>query len=197
MRELHQLSRVLALKSLGLSLQEITRLRPVGSRLADMLARRRAALEEKREQIDRALRAIDAIAHDDQPAAALDRFFSEANWDRWEAKRREASNGVARAPDRASPSRIALFREIAAALNRDPSGASAAPLAAEWNALLEREADGDAETIAAQRRAWARRHRWPDGMRRYVASLYDTEPAVWERVAAFIDEANDPGSVRL
>jgi DNA-binding transcriptional MerR regulator len=200
MRELHQLSRVLALKTLGLSLQEITRLGPGPAatkrasaqagdpRLADILARRRAVLEEKREQIDRAVRAIDAIARDDHPAAALDRFFGEANWDRWEAKRREAGAGIARAPDRASPSRIALFREIVAALDRDPSGASAAALAAEWNALLEREADGDAETIAAKRKAWTRRHRWPDGMRGYVASLYDAEPAVWERVAAFIDE---------
>jgi DNA-binding transcriptional MerR regulator len=211
MHELQQLSRVLALKTLGLSLQEITRLqgsvapkRPAAeaepaatkrasakagdSRLADILARRRGVLEEKREQIDRTLRAIDAIERDDQPAVALHRFFGEANWDRWEAKRLEASSGVTRAPDRASPSRFALFREIAAALDRDPSGASAAPLAAEWNALLEREADGDAETIAAKRKAWTRRHRWPDGMRRYVASLYDTEPAVWERVAAFIDE---------
>lgn len=211
MRELHQLSRVLALKTLGLSLQEITRLQgPVaptrsgakaepgaprranaeaaGARLAEILSRRRAALEAKREQIDRALLAIDAIERDDQPAAALDRFFSDANWERWEARRREASNGIARAPDRASPSRITLFREIAAALDRDPSGASAAPLAAEWHALLEREADGDAETIAAKRTVWTRRHRWPGGMRRYVASLYDAEPVVWECVAEFIDK---------
>jgi DNA-binding transcriptional MerR regulator len=200
MRELQQLSRVLALKSLGLTLEEITQLQPGpaapkragvkagGARLSDILARRRAVLEEKRDQIDRAVRAIDAIERNDHPAAGVERFFAEANWDRWEAKRREAGAGIVRAPDRASPSRIALFREIATALEGDPSAASAATLAAEWNALLEREADGDAETIAARRKAWTHRHRWPDGMRRYVASLYDAEPAVWERVAAFIDE---------
>jgi len=197
MRELHQLSRVLALKTLGLSLQEITRLQPGGARLSEMLSRRRAVLEEKREQIDRAVRAIDAIERDDHPAAGLERFFGEANWERWEARRREAGAGIARAPDRASPSRIALFREIVAALEHDPSGASAAPLAAEWKTLLEREADGDAGTVAAKCKAWTRRHCWPDGMRRYVASLYDTEPAVWERVASFLDKTSDADAVAL
>ena len=161
MHDLQQLERVLALKSLGLSLKEITRLRQVGApkrtrakaALPEVLARRRAALEEKREQIDRAVRAIDATARDDHPAAALDRFFGEANWDRWEAKRHaEAAAGFS-APDRASPSRLALFREIAAALDRDPSGGAARPLVARWHALLEAEAGGDADTAAkAQRR---------------------------------------------
>ena len=28
---------------------------------------------------------------------------------------------------------------------------------------------------------------WPDGVKRYVASMYEMEPDVWERVAEFID----------
>jgi len=195
MRELHQLSRVLALKTLGLSLQEITSLRPGSRRMTEVLQRRRAALADKKAQIDRALQAIDAIARDDQPAAALSRFLDGANWDRWEAKRRDASAGVVRAPDRASPSRLALFHEIAAALERDPSGASAVQLVTKWHELLEREADGDAETAAAKRHAWSRRQHWPDGLRQYVASLYDADPIVWERVAAFIDAAGDRSTV--
>jgi hypothetical protein len=31
------------------------------------------------------------------------------------------------------------------------------------------------------------RARWPAGMRRYVASLYDATSECWERVATFID----------
>lgn len=187
LRDLHQLERVLALKSLGLSLTEIARLRAgTKAALPEVLARQRVALEEKRQRIDRAISAVDAIVQDAHPTDALHRFFGEDNWNRWEAKRRaEAAPGV-RAPDRASPSRLALFHRIRAALDRDPSGASARPLVAEWEALLVREADGDADAAAAKRDIWKGRERWPDGMRRYVASLYDTDPATWARIAGFI-----------
>jgi len=187
MRELQQLSRVLALKTLGLSLQEITRLRPAGSQLADILARRRAALEEKREQLDRALRAIDAIADAEQPPDALEKFVNESSWDRWEARRQAFPAPVPRAPDRASPSRVALFRKIHDALERDPRGRAARALVREWDALLEREAGDDEGMANSKRQRWAGRQQWPAGMRQYVASLYDMEPAVWERVAAFVE----------
>src|SRR5258706_125152 len=94
---------------------------------------------------------------------------------------------AALAHDRASASRLALFREIDAALDRDPSGGEAGPLATRWDALLDAEACGDAATKAALQKAWANRRIWPDGVRRYVASLYDVEPDEWERVAAFLD----------
>ena len=92
-----------------------------------------------------------------------------------------------RAPDRASPSRVALFRKIHDALERDPRGRAARALVWEWDALLEREAGGDEGMANSKRQRWAGRHQWPAGMRQYVASLYDMEPAVWERVAAFIE----------
>jgi len=189
MREVTHLAHILALRSLGLSLKQIRTLTGDTTQLAEVLAQQRAALEERRERIDRALQAIDVIERDGCSAAALDRFFAEANWERWEARRRAAAAPGFRAPDRASPSRRALFQEISNALDGDPSGASARPLLARWHALIDAEADGDVTTAAYKKRAWAARHRWPDGMRRYVASLYDAEPAVWERVAGFIERA--------
>ena len=54
---------------------------------------------------------------------------------------------------------------------------------------LEHETDGDADTKAAMRRAWANRRNWPDSMRRKVASLYATEPDTWDRVTDFIAAA--------
>ena len=189
MREVQQLAHLLALRGLGLPLKQIRALTTDTARLAEVLTRQRAALEEKRERIDRAVQAIDTIARDGYSAAALDRFFAEANWERWEAKRRAAAAPGFRAPDRASPSRLALFREINAALDSDPSGAAARPLIARWHALIDAEADGDVTTAAYKKRAWAARHRWPEGMRRYVASVYDADPAAWERVADFIERA--------
>ena len=44
------------------------------------------------------------------------------------------------------------------------------------------------EIIAPETRgAWSRRAAWPGGLRRYVASCYEMEPDVWERVVGFID----------
>jgi hypothetical protein len=44
------------------------------------------------------------------------------------------------------------------------------------------------EIIAPETRdAWSRRAAWPVGLRRYVASCYEMEPDVWERVVGFID----------
>jgi len=188
-RDLLELERIVALKALGLPLKQIAELTGDAARLAALLAQQRTQLEEKRRRIDRTMRAIEAIERDGDPGSALERFVSESSWERWEAKRQSAAAGVVRAPDRASPSRLELFREIASALDRDPTGESARPLVASWDALLDRETGGDADMNARRRRSWAGRRRWPDGMRRYVASLYETEPSAWERVADFIDDA--------
>src|SRR5262249_53229141 len=107
-------------------------------------------------------------------------------WARYEAKREKLADPAPRAPDRASPSRFALFHEIRDALDRDPSGASAQPLAARWDALIEAEAAGNPETIAALKKISAQGASWPDGARRYVASLYDTDVDTWERVIKFV-----------
>jgi hypothetical protein len=71
----------------------------------------------------------------------------------------------------------------AAALRRFVGNASWA----RWEAPLDAEVVGDAATKAAMQKAWANRRNWPDGMRRYVASLYEAEPDAWERVASFLD----------
>jgi hypothetical protein len=76
-------------------------------------------------------------------------------------------------------SAIALFREIAAALDRvRPSGQL------RLQALLARSRD----IIAPETRdAWSRRAAWPDGLRRYAASCYQMDLEIWERVVGFID----------
>jgi hypothetical protein len=93
---------------------------------------------------------------------------------------------IGRAPDRVSASKLALFRDIEVALDRGPDGETSRQLLARWDAMLRDETGDDADTIAAMQQAWANWRNWPDGMRRYVASLYATEPAAVERVAAFI-----------
>jgi DNA-binding transcriptional MerR regulator len=188
-RELMQLERIVALKGLGLSLQQIAVLTKDEARAAGLLKQQRALLDDKRRRLERAVQAIDAIAGDGMPGAALDRFVNESSWDRWEVRRKAAASPAPRAPDRASPSRVALFQKIHAALDRNPRSREAHKLVSEWDALLERESGGDKNMSESKRQRWAGRRNWPAGMRNYVASLYDMEWSAWERVAAFIDTA--------
>jgi len=155
-------------------------------RAAPGLDAHREKLVEKRRLIGEEMAAIDAVARAGDPQEALQKFVGETSWNRWEAKRAQMADPAPRAPDRASPSRFALFHEIKDALDRDPSGATAQPLVARWNAVIEAEADGNPETIAKLRKISATRAKWPDGARRYVASLYDTDVDAWERVMDFI-----------
>ena len=122
-----------------------------------------------------------------ESTAALRRLFANASWDRWEAKRSQASQGIARPPDRASASRLELFREIASALDEAMRDEAARALRARWDALLLAECDGNVDTMGRVKRIWSTRGTWPDGAVRYIASLCDANPATWERVAAFLD----------
>lgn len=44
--------------------------------------------------------------------------------------------------------------------------------------------------IAALRKVAASRGHWPDGARRYIASLYDADVDTWERVMTFVERAD-------
>jgi len=184
--DLQRLEEILALKSLGLALSQITRVSHGGD--MDALRAQRARLTEARARIDRAIAALDAVADATDPPAALRRFVMNASWERWEQKRRDAAQGVTRPPDRVSASRRELFHDVAAALAGGAiSEGTAQSLRARWNALVDAETDGDADMRRAVERAWRLRPHWPDGVRRYVASMYELETDVWERVAAFLD----------
>ena len=74
-------------------------------------------------------------------------------------------------------------------LESDPSGEQAQALLARWETLLDVETNGD-EDIKTDVAAWVRRRdAWPDGMKRYIASLYATDAETWSRVTDFIEQA--------
>ena len=58
-----------------------------------------------------------------------------------------------------------------------------------WDALLDAETCGHADVKAALARMLHLRAHWPDGVKRYVASMSEMEPDTWERVAQFIEAA--------
>jgi DNA-binding transcriptional MerR regulator len=196
-RDLIQLQRILALKALGLSLSQIHLVQSNRANAAAVFADQRRALDETLERINRAVRALDAIQRAADPALALDRFVGESGWDRAESKRRAMASPVPRAPDRVAPSKLELFRDIEAVLDRDVDAETAKSLVARWDAMAHQETGGDVDAIAAIRKGWSKWPSYPEGMRRYVASLYASEPDVLERVMEFIGRARDNGGVRL
>ena len=58
-----------------------------------------------------------------------------------------------------------------------------------WRALLDAETGGDEEIKRDMLDALSRRRQWPDGMRRYIASLYELDVDTWQRVTDFIERA--------
>ena len=58
---------------------------------------------------------------------------------------------------------------------------------ARWRALLDAETLGDDELKREALDAFSRRRQWPDGMRRYIASLYALDVDTWQRVTDFIE----------
>jgi hypothetical protein len=117
------------------------------------------------------------------------RFIAEALWVRWaddqDTRAQRGGPGVPRVTD----SRRALFDEWTSMLDSNPASDRAQMLLARWQSLLDVQSNGD-EQIKADLEAWVqRRHTWPDGMRRYLASLYAADVETWSRVADFIDEA--------
>ena len=71
----------------------------------------------------------------------------------------------------------------------DPSSQEAQALVMRWRALLEAETLGDEELKRDALEAFSRRRLWPDGMRRYIASLYELDVDTWQRVTDFIERA--------
>jgi hypothetical protein len=56
-------------------------------------------------------------------------------------------------------------------------------------ALVEADTLGDEELKRDALDALSRRREWPDGMRRYIASLYELDVDTWQRVTDFIERA--------
>jgi MerR family transcriptional regulator, thiopeptide resistance regulator len=117
------------------------------------------------------------------------RFISSVLWERWEAERIERERTRDLAPPRVSDSRIALYRDCAAAATEDPHSEVAQRLVTRWRELLDAECNHDDALIHEQIQAWQRRRQWPPAMLRHVASWYAMDGDSWQRAADFLEAA--------
>ena len=183
-REFARLQQILTLKFIGLPLEEIGAL--LGERsldLAETLRLQRAALTEKRRQLDMALRAV-------REAESVFAGGGEPDWDAFKKivevitmqhdtewmKRYYTEEQLADLARRGTPEvlergqrewqRLIAEVEAAAAEGLDPAGERAQALAARWEGLVEEFTGGDPGIRENLRRLYADQANWPETFRK-------------------------------
>jgi DNA-binding transcriptional MerR regulator len=185
--DMQRLERVLSLRALGCSLKDVAAVIDADpATRAAFLREQRDRLEDRRARLTRAIEIIGVATSGEDADAAFERAMGQIAWHRWQT-RRDTPPPADRPPDQAAPSRVALFQELAAAVSQGAADSELRPLVERWNEMLARDAGGDEETLAAMRRAWRRRDRWPEPMKEYVASLVRTDVPTWERVVETVE----------
>jgi len=116
------------------------------------------------------------------------RFMAEVLWQRWDDER-QARERAGAAPPRVSQTKRDHFRDWAGILGDDPAGPRAQALLERWRALIEWETGGDEEMKARIAKGFENRRLWPLGLKRYHASLFETDLETWERVTDLIEQA--------
>jgi hypothetical protein len=156
----------------------------------------RIMLEDKRQLLDRAIRAIreaeQSFAAGGRPDAEIlkkiieviemqtnnewiEKYYSPEAWTRI----KEVHPGWS--PELQGKARqdwLDLFREVEAALGEDPAGEKAQALGERWRAMETAYVCGDPEIAEGVNRMFVDKSNWPDQMRERMA-LFENR-AVWE-----------------
>jgi DNA-binding transcriptional MerR regulator len=202
-RDFARLQQILTLKFIGLPLEEIKRLLDRRALdLAETLRLQRAALSERRRQLDMALRAIDEA----EEVAARGRG-GEPDWEafrkivevitmqhdtEWMKKYYTeeqladlARRGTPEVLERGQREWQKLIAEVqaAAAEGLDPASERAQALAARWEALIEEFTGGDPGIRESLRRLYADQANWPSTFQKPYP----------DEAAAFIGKAREAG----
>jgi len=182
-RDLEILEQIVALKFLGLPLKEIGAvLKRPAMKSQHTFQMQRRALEDRQEQLGRAIRAIqaaeEAIASGRSTDHALLKSIIEAidmqddisamkkyySKESWEQHRRYYEDGP-------SAEWRALYADARKMLNEDPACAEAQALVYRWYDLSRRAHSGDPDVQTDSIAAWMNRANWPDAMKQRAAEL--------------------------
>jgi DNA-binding transcriptional MerR regulator len=196
-QELERLEQIVALKFIGVPLQQIKAIldrNPSG--LAGALRVQRTVLEKKRDLLNRAIQGIyeaeQSFAAGGKPDAAIlkkiieviemqsrndwiERYYSPEAWTRIKDVHPGWSPEL---PGKAYQDWLDLFRDVEAALGEDPAGEKAQVLGERWKAMEIAYTCGDSEIAEGLNRMFADKSNWPDSMRERMAPLKN--PAVWK-----------------
>lgn len=194
-RELERLEQIVALRYIGVPLKQIGQILKT-SALAEALPKQRAMLEEKRRLIDEAIYAIRAAeatlsAGGRLETAVLTKIIeviemqNEGKWTekyyspdaRSAIKERQAS-WTPELQARAEQEWQDLFRDVEAALDKDPASEDAQALGRRWKALVEGFTGGNPEVSQGLNKLYADRPNWPESAKQQMAPF--SNPRVWE-----------------
>jgi len=194
-RDLERLEQIVALKSIGLTLDQIrTLLDGDVEALAVALRSQRQALERKRAELTRAIRAIERVESKVSLYRALTRggvldrlieaiemqndidvmkgyFKTDAAWVR----------GRRYFEEWPSESWKEFLKEIHGSLHEDPASDHALSLATRWSGLFHADTDGDFAFRAGLWRAFYDFAAWPESLKRPVADVEFA--ALWKFIA--------------
>jgi MerR family transcriptional regulator, thiopeptide resistance regulator len=196
-QELERLEQIVALKFIGIPLQQIKAILDRNpSSLFSALRVQRTVLEKKRDLLDRAIEALyeaeQSLAVGEQPDARIlkkiieviemqtrnewiETYYSPEAWTRikdvhpgWSPQ----LNG------KAYQDWLDLFNEVEAALGEDPASEKVQALAERWKAMEIAYTCGDPEIAKGLNKMFADKSNWPDSMKQRMAPFKN--PAVWE-----------------
>jgi MerR family transcriptional regulator, thiopeptide resistance regulator len=213
--DLERLEQIAALKFLGIPLKEIKALLQSNPlTLLESLRLQLGALSEKREQIDRAIHAIDQaeklvrvglpsdavlrkiIKAVETPATGhfMKKYYTEEAWAKRGLIIEQASAQTLEGYRQAWKQ---LFLEVEAALDLPPASEGAQLLAQRWVLLGELVTGGDAEIKAGGVKAWKDHRNWPVPEQDAVCTRFGLDPGSdrnvsmtrVEKVATFIGQA--------
>jgi len=125
-----------------------------------------------------------------QDVDMMRKYYSDEAWEAWKHHYKDWPPDEWRA----------LYKDIIAAIGSDPKGPVAPalrPMALDRSGRKSSaggshrhdQSLGDEELKRDALDALSRRREWPDGMRRYIASLYELDVDTWQRVTGFIGRA--------
>lgn len=195
--DLERLEQIVALKFLGLSLEQIKDVLDRDKRaLPDVLRSQREALERKRQSLDHAIAAIREAEQAVQPghtsnSAALQKIIEVIEMQNDTDSLLKYYNETAQAKiaerrqhwtpelqEQATKDWTELFRDVEASLDEDPASEKAQALVARWRKLVAGFTGGDPDVSAGLGKAWADRQNWPDLLQQKTASFGNSK--VWE-----------------
>lgn len=187
-RHLERLEQIIALKFLGLSLKQIQDVLDRNAlELVEALRVQRRVLEQRKQQLDRAIAAIGeaeaVIETGKRPDSALLKKIIEVlemeNTQEWlmsyyseDARKaiQERGHTVSKEQqEQAASDWQQLYREVDAAAEMDPASPDAQSLAARWVKLVEGFTGGNPEILAGLKKLYTDRTNWPSGFSQQMA----------------------------
>jgi DNA-binding transcriptional MerR regulator len=179
MRDFARLEQIVVLKFLGIPLKQIRALLESEGNLASALQRQQDVLEQKRMQLDRAIRAISNAQRSLQSRNEPDwklfqlivqeiemqkkmewkgKYFSPAARMKVAARRNMLSVEF---QQKSAKEWADLHGDIQASLGEDPAGPKGQALAARWRKLIEDFTGGDPDILEGLKAMMADRANWP------------------------------------